>query len=156
MNFRPTTTLANVIARAAFEAEKNDNANHLIDRLLLLALDEPHSHAARILQQFKDENQIEHICAHIECELCDVEPADRVERATIRNHFFTKIHDLLSSALMAGEPANTGHILLLALADPTTISGEVLRCNLIGYQRVIETMGTLAVDEDRYFDLRLK
>lgn len=156
MNFRPTTTLANVIARTAFEAEKNDNANQLIDRLLLLALDEPQSHATRILQQFKDENQIDHICAQIECELYDAEPADRVERASIRSHFFTKIHDQLASALIVGEPANTGHILLLALTDPTTISSEVLRRNLIGYQRVIEAMGTLTIDEDRHLDVSLR
>lgn len=156
MNFRPTSTLGSIIARAAFKAERNDNANHLIDRLLLLALDEPHSHATRLVQLFAGEHNVAQLRSQIEDELYDSEPMYRVERASTRSAFFSKIYDRLASASVAGEPNNTGHILLLVSADPTSVAGEVLRRNNIDYDCLLDTMGVLTVDEDRYLDLRLK
>lgn len=156
MNFRPTSTLGSIIARAAFKAERNNNANHLIDRLLLLALDEPHSHATRLVQMLAGEHNVTQLRAQIEDELYDEEPIDRAERASTRSAFFSKIYDRLASASVVGEPSNTGHILLLVAADPTSVAGEVLRHNNIDFDRLLDTMGVLAVDEDRYLDLRLK
>lgn len=156
MNFRPTSTLGSIIARAAFKAERNDNANHLIDRLLLLALEEPHSHATRLVQMLAGEHNVAQLRSQIEDEMYDTEPIDRAERASTRSAFFSKIYDRLASAAVVGEPSNTGHILLLVAADPTSVAGEVLRRNNIDYDRVLDTMGVLAVDEDRHLDLRLK
>lgn len=156
MNFRPTSTLGSIIARAAFKAERNDNANHLIDRLLLLALEEPHSHATRLVQMLAGEHNVAQLRSQIEDEMYDTEPIDRAERASTRSAFFSKIYDCLASAAVVGEPSNTGHILLLVAADPTSVAGEVLRRNNIDYDRVLDTMGVLAVDEDRHLDLRLK
>lgn len=90
MNFRPTSTLGSIIARAAFKAERNDNANHLIDRLLLLALDEPHSHATRLVQMLAGEHNVVQLRSQIEEELYDEEPIDRAERASTRSAFFRK------------------------------------------------------------------
>ncbi len=156
MNFRPTSTLGSIIARAAFKAEKNDNANHLIDRLLLLALGEPHSHASHLLQVLAGECEVAQLRSQIESEMCDSEPADGAERANVRSAFFSKIHDRLASAAIVGEPSNTGHILLLATTDPTSVSGAVFLRNNIDYDRLLDAMGVLAVDEDRYLDLRLR
>lgn len=156
MNFRPTSTLGSIIARAAFKAERNDSANHLIDRLLLLALDEPHSHATRLVQMLAGEHNVVQLRSQIEDELYDEEPIDRAERASTRSAFFSKIYDRLASASVVGEPNNTGHILLLVAADPTSVAGEVLRRNNIDYDRLLDTMGVLTVDEDRHLDLRLK
>jgi hypothetical protein len=74
----------------------------------------------------------------------------------VRSRFFSKIHDRLASASVIGEPSNTGHILLLVATDPTSVSGEVFLRNNIDYDRLLDAMGVLAVDEDRYLDLRLK
>lgn len=156
MNFRPTLTLGSIIARAAFTAEKNDFANHLIDRLLLLAISESGSHAARLLQSLAGEAATALLRTQIERELSDVEFVSNSENANIRSAFFTKIYDRLASVLVVGEPNNTGHILLLAAADPTTISAELLQRNNIDYQRLLAAMGTLSVDEDRYLDLSLQ
>lgn len=156
MNFRPTSTLGSIIARAAFKAERNDNANHLIDRLLLLALDEPHSHATRLVQMLAGEHNVAQLRSQIEDELYDSEPMDRAERASTRSAFFSKIYDCLASAAVVGEPSNTGHILLLVAADPTSVAGDVLRRNNIDFDRLLDAMGVLAVDEDRYLDLRLR
>lgn len=154
MNFRPTSTLGSIIARAAFKAERNDNANHLIDRLLLLALDEPRSHASYLLQVLIGECEVAQLRTQIESEISDLEPIDRAGRANVRSRFFSKIHDRLASVI--GEPSNTGHILLLVATDPTSVSGEVFLRNNIDYDRLLDAMGVLAVDEDRYLDLRLK
>ncbi len=156
MNFRPTSTLGSIIARAAFKAERYDNANHLIDRLLLLALDEPHSHATRLVQMLAGEHNVAQLRSQIEDELYDEEPIDRAERASTRSAFFSKIYDRLASASVVGEPNNTGHILLLVATDPTSVAGEVLRRNNIDNDRLLDTMGVLTVDEDRHLDLRLK
>lgn len=156
MNFRPTSTLGSIIARAAFKAERNNNANHLIDRLLLLALDEPHSHATRLVQMLAGEHNVAQLRSQIEDELYDEEPIDRAERASTRSAFFSKIYDCLASAAVVGEPSNTGHILLLVADDPTTVAGGILRRHHIDYDRVLDAMGVLAVDEDRYLDLRLR
>ena len=156
MNFRPTSTLGSIIARAAFKTERNNNANHLIDRLLLLALDEPHSHAARIVQILAGEHNVALLRSQIEDEMCDTEPANKTERARTRSAFFSKIYDRLASASVVGEPNNTGHILLLVADDQTTVAGRILRRHHIDYDRVLDAMGVLAVDEDRYLDLRLK
>lgn len=156
MNFRPTSTLGSIIARAAFKAERNDNANHLIDRLLLLALDEPHSHATRIVQLLAGEHNVAQLRSQIEDELYDSELIDREERASTRSAFFSKIHDCLASASVVGEPSNTGHILLLVAIDPTSVAGEVFRLNNIDIDRLLDTMGVLTVDEDRHLDLRLR
>lgn len=156
MNFRPTLTLGSIIARAAFIAEKNDFANHLIDRLLLLAISESGSHAARLLQSLAGEAATALLRTQIERELSDVEFVSNSENANIRSAFFTKIYDRLASVSVVGEPNNTGHILLLAAADPTTISAELLQRNNIDYQRLLAAMGTLSVDEDRYLDLSLQ
>ena len=156
MNFRPTSTLGSIIARAAFKAERNDNANHLIDRLLLLALDEPHSHATRLVQMLAGEHNVAQLRSQIEDELYDEEPIDRAERASTRSAFFSKIYDCLASAAVVGESSNTGHILLLVAADPTSVAGGILRRHHIDYDRVLDAMGVLAVDEDRYLDLRLR
>lgn len=156
MNFRPTSTLGSIIARAAFKAERHDNANHLIDRLLLLALDEPHSHATRLVQMLAGEHNVAQLRFQIEDELYDKEPIDRAERASTRSAFFSKIYDCLASAAVVGEPSNTGHILLLVADDPTTVAGGILRRHHIDYDRVLDAMGVLAVDEDRYLDLRLR
>ena len=156
MNFRPTLTLGSIIARAAFTAEKNDFANHLIDRLLLLAISESDSHAARLLQSLAGEAATALLRTQIERELSDVEFVSNSENANIRSAFFTKIYDRLASVSVVGEPNNTGHILLLAAADPTTISAELLQRNNIDYQRLLAAMGTLSVDEDRYLDLSLQ
>ena len=156
MNFRPTSTLGSIIARAAFKAERNDNANHLIDRLLLLALDEPRSHATRLVQMLAGEHNVAQLRSQIEDEMSDLEPIDRAGRANVRSRFFSKIHDRLASASVIGEPSNTGHILLLVATDPTSVSGEVFLRNNIDYDRLLDAMGVLAVDEDRYLDLRLK
>lgn len=156
MNFRPTLTLGSIIARAAFTAEKNDFANHLIDRLLLLAISESCSHAARLLQSLAGEAATALLRTQIERELSDVEFVSNSENANIRSAFFTKIYDRLASVSVVGEPNNTGHILLLAAADPTTISAELLQRNNIDYQRLLAAMGTLSVDEDRYLDLSLQ
>jgi hypothetical protein len=45
---------------------------------------------------------------------------------------------------------------LLVATDPTSVSGEVFLRNNIDYDRLLDAMGVLAVDEDRYLDLRLK
>lgn len=156
MNFRPTLTLGSIIARAAFTAEKYDFANHLIDRLLLLAIGESDSHAARLLQTLVGEATLAQLRTQIERELSGVEFVSSVENASIRSGFFAKIFDRLASVSIVGEPNNTGHILLLAVADPTTISGEFLRRHHIDYQRLLAAMGTLSVDEDRYLDLSLQ
>lgn len=156
MNFRPTSTLGSIIARAAFKAERNDNANHLIDRLLLLALDEPHSHATHLVQMLAGEHNVAQLRSQIEDAMCDTEPVYKTERARTRSAFFSKIYDCLASAAVVGEPSNTGHILLLVATDPTSVAGEVLRRNNIDYDRLLDTMGVLTVDEDRYLDLRLK
>ena len=156
MNFRPTSTLGSIIARAAFKAERNDNANHLIDRLLLLALDEPRSHATRLVQMLAGEHNVAQLRSQIEDEMSDLEPIDRAGRANVRSRFFSKIHDRLASASVVGEPSNTGHILLLVATDPTSVSGEVFLRNNIDYDRLLDAMGVLAVDEDSYLDLRLK
>lgn len=156
MNFRPTLTLGSIIARAAFKAEKNDNVNNLIDRLLLLALNEPHSHAARILRLLAGETTLAQLCTQIEDEMCDFEPVDRAERAGVRSAFFSKIYDHLASASIVGERNNTGHILLLAADDPTAVSSKILRRHHVDYDRLLDTMGVLTVDEDRYLDLRLR
>lgn len=156
MNFRPTSTLGSIIARAAFKAERNDNANHLIDRLLLLALDEPHSHATRLVQMLVGEHNVAQLRSQIEDAMCDTEPVNKAERARTRSAFFSKIYDRLASASVVGEPNNTGHILLLVATDPTSVAGEVLRRNNIDYDRLLDAMGVLAVDEDRHLDLRLK
>lgn len=156
MNLKPTSTLASIVAVSAFDAEKNNYTNHLIDRLLLTATNKPDSHAARIIRLLADEWRVEQIRTQIERELCDAEPADEIDGATTRADFFTEIYTLLSSVAIAGEPLNTGHILLLAIADPTTISGEVLRRNLIGCQRLTDAMGVLEVEEDRYLDMSLQ
>ncbi len=156
MNFRPTSTLGSIIARAAFKAERYDNANHLIDRLLLLALDEPHSHATRLVQMLAGEHNVAQLRSQIEDELYDSEPMDRAERASTRSAFFSKIHDCLASAAVVGGPSNTGHILLLVADDPTTVSAKILRRHHIDYDRLLDMMGVLAVDEDRYLDLRLR
>lgn len=156
MNFRPTSTLGSIIARAAFKAERDDNANHLIDRLLLLALDEPHSHATRLVQLLAGEHSVTQLRSQIEDEMCDTEPANKTERARTRSAFFSKIYDRLASASVVGEPSNTGHILLLVATDPTSVAGEVLRRNNIDFDRLLDTMGVLTVDEDRHLDLRLK
>ena len=156
MNFRPTLTLGSIIARAAFTAEKNDFANHLIDRLLLFAISESGSHAARLLQSLAGEAATALLRTQIERELSDVEFVSNSENANIRSAFFTKIYDRLASVSVVGEPNNTGHILLLAAADPTTISAELLQRNNIDYQRLLAAMGTLSVDEDRYLDLSLQ
>lgn len=156
MNFRPTLTLGSIIARAAFKAEKNDRANHLIDRLLLLALDEPHSHASCLVQMLAGEHNVAQLRSQIETEISDSEPVEELERASVRSAFFSKIHDRLAAATIVGEPNNTGHILLLVADDPTTISGKILCHYHIDYDRLLDTMGVLAVDEDRYLDLRLK
>lgn len=156
MNFRPTSTLGSIIARAAFKAERNDNANHLIDRLLLLALDEPHSHATRLVQMLAGEHNVTQLRAQIEDAMCDTEPVNKTERARTRSAFFSKIYDRLASASVVGEPSNTGHILLLVATDPTSVAGDVLRHNNIDYDRLLDTMGVLTVDEDRHLDLRLK
>ncbi|MBQ5678967.1 MAG: hypothetical protein IIV44_03480 [Rikenellaceae bacterium] len=156
MNFRPTSTLGSIIARAAFKAERNDNANHLIDRLLLLALDEPRSHATRLVQMLAGEHNVAQLRSQIEDEMSDLEPIDRAGRANVRSRFFSKIHDRLASASVIGEPSNTGHILLLVATDPTSVSGEVFLRNNIDYDRLLDAMGVLAVDEDSYLDLRLK
>ena len=156
MNFRPTLTLGSIIARAAFTAEKNDFANHLIDRLLLLAISESGSHAARLLQSLASEATTALLRTQIERELSDVEFVSNSENANIRSAFFTKIYDRLASVSVVGEPNNTGHILLLAAADPTTISAELLQRNNIDYQRLLAAMGTLSVNEDRYLDLSLQ
>ncbi|MBQ5371367.1 MAG: hypothetical protein IIU53_01145, partial [Rikenellaceae bacterium] len=131
MNFRPTSTLGSIIARAAFKAERNDNANHLIDRLLLLALDEPRSHATRLVQMLAGEHNVAQLRSQIEDEMSDLEPIDRAGRANVRSRFFSKIHDRLASASVVGEPSNTGHILLLVATDPTSVSGEVFLRNNI-------------------------
>lgn len=156
MNFRPTSTLGSIIARAAFKAERNDNANHLIDRLLLLALDEPHSHATRLVQMLAGEHNVAQLRSQIEDAMCDTEPVNKTERARTRSAFFSKIYDCLASASVVGEPNNTGHILLLVATDPTSVAGEVLRRNNIDFDRLLDTMGVLTVDEDRHLDLRLK
>lgn len=156
MNFRPTLTLGSIIARAAFTAEKKDFVNHLIDRLLLLAVSEPYSHATRLLQSLAGDGAVSKLRAQIECELSGVELVSDPENANIRSDFFAKIFDRLASVSVVGEPNNTGHILLLAVADPTTISGEFLRRHHIDYQRLLAAMGTLSVDEDRYLDLSLQ
>ena len=156
MNFRPTLTLGSIIARAAFTAEKNDFANHLIDRLLLLAISESGSHAARLLQSLAGEATTALLRTQIERALSDVEFVSNSENANIRSAFFTKIYDRLASVSVVGEPNNTGHILLLAAADPTTISSELLQRNNIDYHRLLAAMGTLSVDEDRYLDLSLQ
>ena len=156
MNLNPTSTLASIIAVSAFDAEKNNCANHLIDRLLLAAIDKPDSHAARVIRSLADEWRVEQIRSQIERELNDSEPANEADSATLRADFFTKIYNLLSSVAIAGEPLNTGHILLLAIADPTTISNEILRSHLIGSQRLTEAMGVLEVEEDRHLDMSLQ
>ena len=156
MNFRPTSTLGSIIARAAFTAEKNDFTNHLIDRLLLLAISEPKSHAIRVLQSLASEEIVTQLRTQIERELSDVEFVSNSENANIRSAFFTKIYDRLASVSVVGEPNNTGHILLLAAADPTTISAELLQRNNIDYQRLLAAMGTLSVDEDRHLYLSLQ
>ena len=92
----------------------------------------------------------------IERELSGAELVSSAENADIRSDFFTKIFDRLASVSVVGEPNNTGHILLLTVADPTTISGEFLCRHHIDYQRLLAAMGTLSVDEDRYLDLSLQ
>ena len=156
MNFRPTLTLGSIIARAAFVAEKNDFTNHLIDRLLLLAIGEKYSHASRVLQSLTEEGIASKLRTQLECELSGIELVSHNENVNIRSDFFAKIFDRLVSVLVVGEPNNTGHILLLAAADPTTISGEFLRRQHIDYKRLLAAMGTLSVDEDRYLDLSLQ
>ena len=156
MNFRPTSTLGSIIARAAFTAEKNDFTNHLIDRLLLLAISEPKSHAIRVLQSLASEETVTQLRTQIERELSGAELVSSAENADIRSDFFTKIFDRLASVSVVGEPNNTGHILLLTVADPTTISGEFLCRHHVDYQRLLAAMGTLSVDEDRYLDLSLQ
>ncbi len=94
--------------------------------------------------------------SQIEEELSDSEPMDRAERASIRSAFFSKIFDRLASASIIGEPNNTGHILLLAADDPTSVSGKIMcRCH-IDYNRLLDAMGVLAVDEDRHLDVSLR
>lgn len=156
MNFRPTSTLGSIIARVAFEAEKNNISKHLIDRLLLLAVSEPHSHASRLLCALEGEYLVAQICSYIECEMSNAEPIAEGDGAEQRSNFFAKIQDRLASTLVVGEPLNTGHILLLAVADPTTISSEILHRNQLDYERLLDAMGVLEVDEDRHLDLRLR
>lgn len=122
----------------------------------MLVVSDPNNHASRVLRLLIDGGELAQLRSQIESELSSVEPIDRTSGARIRSSFFAKIFDRIASAAIVGERGNTGHILLLAATDSTAISGEILRRHRIDHRRLSEAMGVLAVDEDRYLDLRLR
>ncbi len=140
MQRRPSKIFENLIAIAAFDAEKRDHTTHLIDRLFLIMLGQRSCHAVKILRARLKDWELYQIKLRIERE---IERTSSTVTRQNRKKFFT---DLIAGASeIAGiwmgahpgseEPAatdpgksipNTGHLLLYILANHDSIAGRVL------------------------------
>lgn len=154
MNFRLTKTLESIIARAAFDAEKNNFANYLIDRLLLLAFDADGSHAQLLVRSLVEEWQLAQMRSQIEIRLRETVVVSSAETDSTRTQFFAHISERLAATSPVDIVINTGHILLLATSDRTTLTYQAFRSRNITHRAVAELMSRLAVEEDLRYDLR--
>lgn len=152
MNIRLTKTLEGIVARAAFDAEKNRISDNLADRLFLKALEEDGCHAVHILRQILKDWELYQMRVRIEEELHSAQAGSVDESA--RAEFFREVPAYISSAAGVDTVLNTGHLLLAVIGDEKSLSKRIMESYDIDGREVAELLADLPAEEDYYRDLR--
>ncbi len=152
MNIRLTKTLEGIVARAAFDAEKNGFSDNLADRLFLKALEEEGCHAVHILRQILKDWELYQMRVRIEEELHSAQGDPAGENA--RAEFFREVPAYISASAGVDTMLNTGHLLLAVIRDEKTVSKRIMELCGIDRREVAEQLDDLPAEEDYYRDLR--
>ncbi|MDR2890441.1 MAG: ATP-dependent Clp protease ATP-binding subunit [Alistipes sp.] len=152
MQRKRSRLLENLIAIAAFDAEKSNHGTHLLDRLFLLMLGQEDCHAMRILRSRLMDWELYQIKLRVERE---IEQAEMTAKPVRREEFYrdlifglAELAAIRAGARLASDIANedatadaetkvasgagvsvkpnTGHLLIYALSVPASIAGRIL------------------------------
>jgi ATP-dependent Clp protease ATP-binding subunit ClpC len=159
MQQRPSKLLENLIALAAFDAEKRDHKTNLIDRLFLIMLGQKDCHAVKILRSRLKEWELYQIKLRVERE---IERAVATAPKHDREEFFTTLISSLGeiAAAMNGSRAeyvspNTGHLLLHILATGDSIAARVLGMYHVMADEVGRTLAGMQAEEMFISEIRI-
>ncbi len=135
MQVNASKLLENLIAIAAFDAEKRNHTTYLIDRLFLVMLGQDNSHAMKMLRSRLKEWELYQIRLRIEREIRKItQPQIEQNRESFYRELIVGVAETagiwaaLDSDSVAGKSlkANTGHLLLYILNSPESIAGRIL------------------------------
>ncbi len=150
MQNRQSKALERLLARAAFDAEKNNYESRLQDRLFLSLLGEENCHAAHILGHLLKDWELYQIKIRIEREIEKQTQKEREDRAA----FFRELPIRLSNVAGPSAVINTGHLLLLLLSERNSIATRVLEMYNVKVPEAEEYLRQLPADENYYEDMR--
>lgn len=150
MQIRQTKKLENLLALAAFDAEKNNFETLLLDRVFAQLLTEEKCHAMHILSQLLKDWELYQIKIRINHEIEKDKSSEKQNRA----EFFEKLSSRIEQVCGAAETANTGHLLLLILSDRSAASSRVLGMYGLSIEKIEDMLMQLPPNEDYYDDMK--
>ncbi len=181
MQTRLSKLLENLIALAAFDAEKGNLSTHLVDRLFLIMLEQTGCHAKRILRHNLKEWELGQIKLRIEqeiersassasvqnrgdfysgliaslCEIAGIWAGARPDvQAGAQDEGKSKNENENENAPLVVVP-NTGHLLLYILADHDSIAGRVLGTYHIMADEVSRGLADMPAEEMYVSEIRI-
>jgi ATP-dependent Clp protease ATP-binding subunit ClpC len=174
MQTKQSKLLENLLAIAAFDAEKRGREKNLIDHLFLIMLGQSGSHAVTILRRSLKDWELSRIKLRIEQEIersASTAPVQNREQffagliadvgeiagigAGIRLGLNGDVNSIYDENVRRAAVSNTGHLLLHILASSESIAGRVLGTYHVMIDEVGRALAELTDEESYASDMRV-